>query len=43
LLAKEVISSNNTKRIDVNSLSNGVYFININDAINSSAKKIIKE
>ena len=43
LLGKEVISSNSTNRIDVNSLSNGVYFITIIDGINSSTIKFIKE
>ena len=43
LLGKKVISTNNTNRIDVKSLTKGVYFISIIDGINSSTKKFIKE
>ena len=43
LLGTEVISSNSTNRIDVNSLTKGVYFLHIIDGINSSTKKFIKE
>jgi hypothetical protein len=43
LLGKEIISKNETNKIDTHSLSKGVYFINIIDGNNSSTKKFIKE
>jgi len=43
LLGKEVISSDSTNRIDVSSLSKGVYFTNIIDGNNSAIKKFIKK
>ena len=41
ILGKELIKET-SNRIDVSSLSNGVYFIKISDGINSSTKKFIK-
>jgi surface protein len=43
MLGKEVISLNNPDKVDVSSLSNGVYFINLIDGNNSVTKKIIKD
>ena len=43
LLGKEVISKNGTNKIDIHSLSKGVYFINVSDGVNLSTKKFIKE
>ena len=41
ILGKELIKVT-SNRINVSSLSNGVYFINVSDGINSSTKKFIK-
>ena len=41
ILGKELIKDNNN-RINVSSLSKGVYFIKVSDGINSSTKKFIK-
>jgi hypothetical protein len=43
LIGKEALSSNNTNRIDVNTLFKGLYFITIIDENNSATKKFIKE
>jgi len=42
IIGKEVIKANNQNRIDVSTLSKGVYFIKVSDGINSSTKKFIK-
>ena len=42
ILGKELIKDTNN-RINVSSLSNGVYFIKVSDGINSSTKKFIKK
>jgi hypothetical protein len=41
ILGKELLKGNNN-RINVSSLSKGVYFIKVSDGINSSTKKFIK-
>lgn len=41
ILGKELIKESNN-RINVSSLSNGVYFIKVSDGVNSSTKKFIK-
>jgi uncharacterized protein (TIGR02145 family) len=40
---KEVMKVNNKNKIDVSSLSKGVYFVRVYDGINSSIKKFIKK
>ena len=42
LIGKEVLSTKNTNRVDVNELSKGVYIIRISDGINQTHKKFIK-
>ena len=42
LLGKEVLSFENTDKIDVSGLSDGVYIIKISDGINETKRKFIK-
>ena len=42
ILGEEVLKVNNENRIDVSSLSKGVYFIKVFNGINSATKKFIK-
>lgn len=42
ILGEEVLKVNNENRIDVSSLSKGVYFIKVSNGINSATKKFIK-
>ena len=42
ILGKELIKVSSKNRIDVSSLSKGVYFIKVSDGINTSTKKFIK-
>tara|TARA_Y100000385_G_scaffold158638_1_gene164486 strand:+ start:2809 stop:3870 length:1062 start_codon:yes stop_codon:yes gene_type:complete len=43
ILGKEIMKVNDENKIDVSSLSKGVYFIRVSDGINSSIKKFIKK
>jgi hypothetical protein len=42
VLGKEVLKISNQNRVNVSSLSKGVYFIKVSDGINASTKKFIK-
>ena len=43
LLGKELIRENITGRLDISSLEQGTYILNLSDGINTSTHKIIKE
>ena len=43
ITGEKVLEVNDQNRINVSSLSKGVYFIKVSDGINASTKKFIKE